>query len=277
LPGSDAEMIAARDAARFADDARLVRDAIVEAGALALDFYEKGARSWTKGNQSPVTEADIAVDELLKDRLLSARPDYGWLSEEIADTPERLGKRRLFVVDPIDGTRAFVERVPQWTISIAIVEDGRPIVGALLTPTTGQHFCAEAGGGARLNGQPIRISTRSDLLGARLAGPKKFMSDARLKLAGAVNVPWIYSLALRFARVAAGELDGAFARSGAHDWDLAAADLLVHEAGGRLSTLAGEKPRYNLPEPRHGVLVAAGPGLHGELSRRMTDDLPTGA
>ncbi|HOV05389.1 MAG TPA: 3'(2'),5'-bisphosphate nucleotidase CysQ, partial [Kaistiaceae bacterium] len=81
-------MIAARDAARFADDARLVRDAIVEAGALALDFYEKGARSWTKGNQSPVTEADIAVDELLKDRLLSARPDYGWLSEEIADTPE---------------------------------------------------------------------------------------------------------------------------------------------------------------------------------------------
>ncbi|MEZ5841753.1 MAG: 3'(2'),5'-bisphosphate nucleotidase CysQ [Hyphomicrobiales bacterium] len=274
MPASEAGT-SAIDPARLAEDARLVAEAVADAGRVALDYYEKGARSWTKGNQSPVTEADIAVDDLLRERLTRARPDYGWLSEETADTPERLQRRRLFVVDPIDGTRAFVERVPQWTISVAVVEDGLPVVAALLNPSTGTLFTAETGTGTKRDGAPVRASGRAEFSGARLAGPKKFIAAPRLQLVGAINVPWIYSLALRFAMVAAGDLDGAFARPGAHDWDLAAADLLVHEAGGHLTTLAGERPRYNAPEPRHDVLVAAGGRLHSQLLQRVADGLPT--
>ncbi|MCC2111079.1 MAG: 3'(2'),5'-bisphosphate nucleotidase CysQ, partial [Hyphomicrobiales bacterium] len=195
--------------------------------------------------------------------------DYGWLSEETADTAERLSRRRLFVVDPIDGTRGFVEGIDDWTVSVAVVEDGRPVAGALYNPVADELYAAEAGRGARLNDRPIRVSGQSRLYGARIAGPSRLAASKALKDAGVRPADWIHSLALRFARVAAGRLDAAVARPDARDWDLAAADLLVHEAGGRLAAPNGTRPGYNRPDPRHGVLIAGGPDLFGLLSAEL--------
>lgn len=228
-----------------------------DAGALALTTFQGSLKHWTKGQQnSPVSEADLAVDALLKERL--AAPGIGWLSEETEDDPARLQTRRVWVVDPIDGTRAYIAGLPEWTISVALVENGRPIVAALFAPVTGELFTATVGTGARCNDTPIQVTSAETLAGARIAGPKRAMEDlAKLEPTLAIQ-PRIPSLALRLARVAQGSFDAAYAGGNSHDWDLAAADLLVHEAGGILTTLAGETAAYNRPEPVHGPLVAAG-------------------
>jgi myo-inositol-1(or 4)-monophosphatase len=223
---------------------------------LALSFVRADLKHWTKGKDSPVSEADIAVDALLKERL--APTAYGWLSEEVEDDPARLSHSRVWVIDPIDGTRAFIGGRPDWTISAALVEDGRPIIASVFAPITGEFFFATAGRGATCNGISIRVTDKPTLAGARLAGPKRAV-DNILEHEPKVEVtPRIHSLALRFARVAQGTLDVALAGGNSHDWDLAAADLLVHEAGGTLTTLAGSAALYNRREPVHGPLVAAG-------------------
>lgn len=230
--------------------------AVREAGALALTTFQGALKHWTKGRDSPVSEADLAVDALLMDRLRT--PDVGWLSEETDDDPARLAHRRVWVVDPIDGTRAYIAGLPDWTISVALVEDGRPLVAALLAPVAGEYFAAVAGEGATCNGVPIHVTGGEHLAGARIAGPRRAIDELAHSVPGLAAQPRVRSLALRLARVAQGQLDAAFAGGNSHDWDLAAADLLVHEAGGVLTTLAGEKAVYNRPEPVHGTLVAAG-------------------
>ena len=136
------------DLTQAGGDLDLLVTAAREAGDLALRFFGRDPQSWAKGLTSIVSEADFAVDRLLADRLTPARPDYGWLSEETADSPDRLARRRIFVVDPIDGTRAFLSGRAEWCISLAIVEDGRPIAAALYAPVIGALFRAIAGGGA---------------------------------------------------------------------------------------------------------------------------------
>jgi myo-inositol-1(or 4)-monophosphatase len=245
LPASDHPAIAATLSA-----------AVRDAGALALTTFQGALKHWTKGQQnSPVSEADLAVDVLLKDRLCT--PDVAWLSEETEDDPARLDARRVWVVDPIDGTRAYIAGLPDWVISVALVEGGRPTVAALFAPVTGELFMAIAGGGATHNGAPISVSPGATLAGARIAGPKRAMEDLAKHEPSLVVQPRIPSLALRLARVAQGTFDAAYAGGNSHDWDLAAADLLVHEAGGILTTLAGEAAVYNRPEPVHGPLVAS--------------------
>jgi myo-inositol-1(or 4)-monophosphatase len=243
-----------------AADLLLLVDAARTAGALALSYFGADPRQWKKGESSLVSEADIAVDRLLHARLTSARADYGWLSEETADTPERLGKRRLFVVDPIDGTRAFLGGSPEWTVALAVVEDGRPTVGVVFAPVPGDLYAARLGGGARRNDAPIRASAAEHPARARAAGAKAPL-EVRVPAFGEM-VPRIPSLALRMTRVAEGTIDAAFAAAGSHDWDLAAADLLVHEAGGRLTDITGVSPTYNRAATRQPSLVAAAPLLH---------------
>jgi myo-inositol-1(or 4)-monophosphatase len=241
--------------------AELLASAVVEAGRLALEMARTGYKHWTKDNRSPVSDVDLALDRHLRERLSAAAPDYGWLSEETADAPTRLDCRRVWVVDPIDGTRAFIAGLPDWSVVAALVENGRPIAGALFAPATDELFMAAASHGARKNGASIRASARSTLDQARVSGPRNHVE--RLAEAAAIDaIPRIHSLALRLARVASGELDAALAGSHSHDWDLAAADLLIHEAGGVLSDLAGAAPVYNRPEPVHGALAAAGGALH---------------
>jgi myo-inositol-1(or 4)-monophosphatase len=251
-----------------ADD-RALRDLLVtlaeEAGDIALGFARRSMRTWTKGHSSPVTEADIAIDHFLKERLTAARPGFGWLSEETADDPARLSRREVFIVDPIDGTRAFAGSLPDWTISLAVVRDGRPVAAALAEPEAGRVFAAALGHGATVNGRPMVAGRRESLAGARVAGPPPMLEQARRQ--GAILLPKVHSLALRFAKVAAGEIDVSFAGGRSHDWDLAAADLLVHEAGASLTGLDGAVPVYNRADPVHFPLVCAGSPLHGLLRR----------
>ena len=245
--------------------ARALAEAVAAAGELARSMFRAGMRTWTKGNFSPVSEADLAVDALLRERLQTLAPDHGWLSEETADTPERLTRRRVWVVDPIDGTCSFISGLPDWAIAAALIEDGRPIAAALYAPASEEMYSASVGSGATRNGVPIFASAASSLSGARIAGPRSILERlARTGLALRVQ-PRIHSLALRIARVASGEVDVSLAAARSHDWDLAAADLLVHEAGGWLTTYDGAKPVYNRSQHAHGALAAAGIAIHREL------------
>jgi len=263
------DVSAAGDRERLRD--RLA-EVVREAGALALQTFRGELKSWTKGQSSPVSEADLAVDALLRQRLL-AMHRAGWLSEETEDDPARLQEREVWVVDPIDGTRAYIAGLPDWSVSVALVRAGRPAVAALYAPVTDELFLAIAGGGATLNGAPIGASPGEALDGARFSGPQRRL-DRLAQLAPAIAmVPRIPSLALRLARVATGAIDGSFAGPNSHDWDLAAADLLVHEAGGMVTTLAGELLIYNRPDPVHGVLVAAGRARHAVLLGLFRDRL----
>jgi myo-inositol-1(or 4)-monophosphatase len=241
-----------------------------EAGDLALTTFNASLKHWIKGKDSPVSEADIAVDNLLRERLLAIVPDAGWLSEETEDDPARMSRRRIWVVDPIDGTRAYIAGLVDWTISAALVEDGRPIVAALFAPAENEFFSAIVGEGAVCNGQRITATEGESLEGARLSGPRRTVEQLAAAVPSVMALPRVHSLALRFARVAQGRLDAALSGGSSHDWDLAAADLLVHEAAGALTTLAGDHILYNRPEPVHGPLVAAGRLRHQALRKALT-------
>ena len=244
--------------------ARHVAAAVREAGALALKSFKAPVKSWFKHGHSPVSEVDLAVDALLRARLETAGLACGWLSEETEDDLARLAAERVWIVDPIDGTRAFLAGLPDWSISVALAEAGRPIVAALYVPLSDELFLATAGGGATHNDRPITATDGSALAGARAAGPERRL--AVLAPFGVVTVPKVHSLALRIARIAQGDIDIALAGRDGHDWDLAAADLLVHEAHGAMTTWAGETPVYNRAKPTHGALVAAGRARHRTLS-----------
>jgi myo-inositol-1(or 4)-monophosphatase len=251
-------------AARLHDSTRLAA-AVREAGALALKYVGSPIKSWFKHGNSPVSEADIAVDELFRARLADLTADYGWLSEEGENDPSRLTKRHVWVIDPIDGTRAFIAGRTDWSISAALVEDGRPVVAVVFAPVSDEFFAAVSGQGATRNGEPMAVSAGSGLDGARTAGPQRLLESITARRPGLVVTPRIHSLALRLVRVAQGGLDAAIAGGSSHDWDLAAADLLVHEAGGMLTSLDGKPLTYNQPNPVHSVLLAAGRERHPAL------------
>src|SRR5215470_5683293 len=237
-----------------------------EAGAVARSASGKAVKTWVKEHNSPVSEVDIAVNQLLKERLAAIVPEAGWLSEESEDGPARLAASRVWIVDPIDGTRAFIAGRPDWAISVALVEARRPIVAALYAPISEELFLAAAGAGATRNGMPIKATPGGAIEGARIAGPKGFLDRLATVAPGFTVLPRIHSLALRLARVADGTLDAALASRTSRDWDLAAADLLVHEAGGALTTIGGATLAYNGTSTVHDVLIAAGLVRHQTLT-----------
>ena len=239
----------------LSDDLDLLRGAAEEAGAIAMGYFRKNPEVWMKTGQSPVTEADYAVDRFLRETLMAARPEYGWLSEETVDTEGRLSARRTFVVDPIDGTRGFIDGRTNWCVSIAVVDRGEPVVGVLECPARNETFWATAGSAAHRDGQMIRVREP----GARyeIAGAKQFVDKVpvnwREKIQRVGHIP---SLAYRLAMIAQGSLDAIFVKPQAHDWDLAAADLIVREAGGQVLDAQGKPPVYGGADPRKGPLVA---------------------
>jgi myo-inositol-1(or 4)-monophosphatase len=252
-----------------------LRDALAviarEAGELAVTTAKGSMKRWMKAGSSPVSEADLAVDRFLSERLPPLVPDAGWLSEETEDNLARTKASKVWVVDPIDGTRAFLDNRPDWSVSIALVDDGRPSVAALYAPITDEMFLAARGGGATRNGAALKAAQGEGLAGMRIAGPKSHL-DRLCELDPEVRPqPKIFSLALRAARVASGEFDAALASRNSHDWDLAAADLLVHEAGGTITDLDGAVITYNRPDPVHGTLIVAGAGRHRALIETMRD------
>lgn len=257
-----------------------IRESCVEAGDIALSLFRPGAKTaariWSKAGGSPVTEADIGVDTFLRIKLSELLPDAAWLSEETVDDAQRLTRRFVWVVDPIDGTRAFMSGSPDWAVCVALLDDGLPIAGIVHAPACTATYTALRGGGAQRNGEGILSTRRTTIGGARIAGPKP-MLDALARLEAFEPADKIPSLALRLARIADGTIDAGLVSADARDWDLAAADLVLREAGGRLSTGDGQPIMYNRETPIHGMLVASGEGLAEPLLsalRQMRDSQP---
>jgi myo-inositol-1(or 4)-monophosphatase len=248
-------------------------EAVREAGALALSMFKTPLKNWTKGEAlSPVSDADIAVDVLLRERLTGDGESIAWLSEESVDDLARLDARYVWIVDPIDGTRAYIAGLPDWAVSAALVEDGRPVAGCLYAPVSDEFFFAVVGQGATRNGTTIAVSPGAALAQARIAVPRRLLDRLQAIAPPFAVMPRTHSLALRLARVAEGTFDAGIAGGSSHDWDLAAADLLVHEAGGALTSFAGVAVTYNRPVPRHGMLVAAGRERHAALVELFRDE-----
>ena len=244
------------------DDLALIVAAAHAAGALAHDLRLAGLEIEYKDDKSPVTNADLAADALLTERLRSARPDYGWLSEETADAHHRLDCRRIFVVDPIDGTRAFLNGKPWWSVAIAVVEDGQAVAGVVFAPETGETFTAVIGGGAQRNGETIRPSGAAELEDCRMAGdPGLFRHPAWPRPWPAMRVEPRNSTAYRMCVVAAGEFDAAVAPVRKSDWDVAAGDLIAREAGCFVGDHNGAAFRYNQARPSQASLICATPAL----------------
>ena len=243
-------------------DALLLRNTVREAGALALSLFRTELKNWTKGASSPVSEADIAVNELISGRLRSATPHYGWLSEESIDDEQRLAKKRVWIVDPIDGTRGYLAGREDWCVSVALVEGTRPVLAAVFAPASDEFFFAERGQGTLLNGTPVDAMPGTAIDISRVAGPKPLIERLVRSSDEISPHPRIASLALRLCRVAHGWLDVAFAGGQSRDWDLAAADLIVQEANGKMTSLSGEAIQYNRREVTHGMLMAAGRDRH---------------
>lgn len=238
------------------DDLTLLESAVREAGKIALQFFSGSYRRWSKPGGSPVTEADLAIDNFLKERLCKERPGYGWLSEESQDDPARLTAARVFVVDPIDGTVAFMKGRPHFTICAAIVEKNRPLAGIVFNPAREECFAAHQGGGAFLNGRTIRAGNRAEIEGCRLLGNKEIFAGWP-----PMHVETFSSIAYRVALVAADSFDAMISLTSKRDWDLAAADIVLAEAGGTLVGGDGRPLAYNRASTAQGATVAAGLSL----------------
>ncbi|ACM25624.1 3'(2'),5'-bisphosphate nucleotidase CysQ [Rhizobium rhizogenes] len=252
-------------------DLNLIVEAARQAGEVALGFFRQSPEVWWKNEgRSPVSAADFAANETLASILRPARPGYGWLSEETDDDAERLAHETVFVVDPIDGTRGFLSGLDLWCVSVAVVTNGRPTAGVLYAPALNELFAATTDGPALKNGEPIAVSDRTGEAVHRLATTEEALHgvspDFRKTIERAKHVP---SLAYRLAMVADGRLEGTIVKRNSHDWDLAAADLILERAGGALVDLSGQPLNYNRADVSHGELCGA-PAVHlSELLRQL--------
>jgi myo-inositol-1(or 4)-monophosphatase len=252
-----------------ARDVALLKDTVREAGALALSLFRTELKNWTKGASSPVSEADIAVNDLIETRLRRATPDYGWLSEESADDEQRLDRQRVWIVDPIDGTRGYLAGREDWCVSVALVEHASPVLAAVFAPASDEFFFAARGRGAARNDAAVHATPGIEIDFSRVAGPKP-LAERLSRSSDDISLhPRIGSLALRLCRVAEGRLDAAFAGGQSRDWDLAAANLIVQEANGNMTALSGDRILYNRRAVTHGVLVAAGRDRHASIIERF--------
>jgi myo-inositol-1(or 4)-monophosphatase len=255
-------------------DLALIVPVIAEAGAIARRYFGGTFKRLDKGKGQPVTEADIAVDRFLRETLRAARPDYGWLSEETEDDLARLDTQTLFVVDPIDGTIAFMKGRPHFTISIAVVTDEVPVVGAILNPITGECFTAIAGCGAQLNGRAIGTSAATEVEGCHMLADKTMFAhpgwnNPPLRPWPTMEIENRNSVAYRMALVAGGGFDAMLALSAKRDWDIAAGDLILREAGGKVTGHEGTPLRYNSPAAIQPTVLGAGAALHPQLLARI--------
>lgn len=214
-----------------------------------------------KDPDQPVTDADVEADRVLREVLIGGRPEYGWLSEETADSPERLGRERLWVVDPIDGTNSFVQGIAEFAVSIGLVEGDRAVLGVVCNPAAGEVYHAVEGGGAWLNGAPVRVSKREGM-------PRVFCSRSELRrgelggFAESCTLDPLGSTAYKMVKVADGTGDAFVSFGPKHEWDVCGAEVIVREAGGRVTGLGGEPFRYNQPNPSWRGVAASNGRVH---------------
>lgn len=255
------------DTANLADRA-LLTDAVRAAGAIARAAFEANeSKVWDKSENHPVTDADIAVNDYLENVLQSARPDYGWLSEETKDDRSRHDAARTFVVDPIDGTRAFIDRKPNFAVCAGVTENGHTVAAAIYNPLKDEMFEAHLGGGAWLNGRKILAKDRGQIEGCHMVGyPRKFR---RLGWPD-MNMSVVNSMAYRICLVAAGAVDATVSFTPKSDWDLAAAELIASEAGAQITNLRGQAFHYDHESVTEFGVICASPRLHALLLDRIT-------
>ncbi len=255
-----------------ADDLSLLVEAARAAGDISRGFFKRAPKTWDKpGAAGPVTEADIAVNEMLEARLRGARPGYGWLSEESPDDGARLEAARAFVIDPLDGTRGFIEGDYAWAHSLAVVDRGAVVAAAIYLPMTDKLYSAALGKGAHLDGAHIAVSSADELDGATvLASRTNFEPwhwvEARVPQ---VSRRFRSSLAYRLGLVGEGRFDAMITLRPTWEWDVAAGALIVTEAGGRVTDRRGAALRFNSATPQVNGVIAAGPAIHDEIARRL--------
>lgn len=256
-----------------ASDLDLLITAARDAGELATRYSGPSAKRWDKaGDAGPVTEADIAVDRLLHARLTEARPDYGWLSEETPDTEARLSRRRTFIIDPIDGTRSFIEGTSTWAHSLAVAEEGRIIAAVVFLPLKDKLYSAGFGLGAFLNGQPIRASLQSTLAGASVLAAKPAIEPHHWRGGAVPKITRHHrpSLAYRLSLVAEGRFDAMLTLRPSWEWDIAAGALILQEAGATGTDRTGGELLFNNSHPQVNGVVAAGKELHHALCSQLS-------
>lgn len=247
-------------------DAALLATVVGEAGALALSMADAPGEVVLKPDGGPVSEADLAVDRLLRERLLSARPDYGWLSEETTDDPTRLERRRVFIVDPIDGTRAFLSGQPTWAISAAVAEAGEVVAAIVHMPALGKTYAARCGGGATRNGRPIAPSGRTSLDSADvLVSANQLVPQFWARGVPPIERHFRPSIAYRLCLVAEGRFDATLTFRPSWEWDVAGGDLIAREAGASVTDADGRPLVYNRPDPRIPGIIAAPAAIHAAL------------
>jgi len=248
------------------DFADAVAAIAAEAGRLAMARWRTEFRRWEKSPGNPVCDVDLEVNALLRERLTALDPEAGWLSEETADNADRLSQSRLWVVDPIDGTRDYLRGREGWAVSIALVEDAQPVIGVLDSPPNEKVFLAEAGRGAWLNGERIQAAIRHDLAGARVPTEALPKADRDLSTVYRPN-----SIALRIAMVAAGEADLVATLRWGHEWDIAAAVLIAREAGAGISDAFGQPLVFNTSMAEAFGVLATAQGLHEAAVSRLSE------
>jgi myo-inositol-1(or 4)-monophosphatase len=250
-----------------------VCDVVRQAGAVALDIYSRAeVKNWEKGKDNPLTEADLAVDRLLHRELLGACPDFGWLSEETLDDAGRLGRDWVWVVDPIDGTKEFLQKVPHWTISIGLVHKGRPMLGVVFNPVEDLLVAGAKDHGVTVNGRPATMSAKADLQGAHLVGSRSEQKRGEFdSVKDLYRFEAVGSIAYKMALLAIGRCDIYYTLNPKHEWDICAGHFLVEEAGGRVCQKDGGAILYNRPQAKYRSVVAANPVLHPLLLERLRD------
>jgi myo-inositol-1(or 4)-monophosphatase len=252
-------------------DLKLAVAAGLLAGDLARQYFGQPLDVRNKTPNNPVTDADLAVDALLRDLLMADRPDYGWLSEETVDDGSRLVAERTWVVDPIDGTRAFIKGKPHWTICIGLMHGTTAVLGVVYNPISGEFFQATQGGGAMLNGAPIKASMTASVAGCAMLGDVGMFAHPAWPVAWPkMAVDQRNSIAYRMCLVANGAFDAAIALSAKQDWDLAAATVIAQEAGALATDHEGKAFAFGQPDARQKSLVVAGPKLHPLLIERVS-------
>jgi len=248
----------------------VARSAALEAGEAIRGFYQDEYTVRDKGEDNPLTDADLAADKILENRLRTAFPDHGWLSEETADTPERLEKSHVWIVDPLDGTREFTLGIPEFVVSVGLVIDGRAVLGVLYNPIQDQLFTGIVGQGASLNGEPISVTSHSELQGSKVVCSRTEMKKGWFDEFADVLTPVpVGSVAYKFGLVAAGQAESTFTPRPRSEWDICGGVAIVEAAGGRCSDRHGEPYRFNLPKPLVDGVAVSNKLIHEDILRIM--------
>lgn len=260
------------------NELRAAREAALAAGEiLRRHWRDHEYKIDSKGHNNPVTTADLEADDALKTRLHGQFPHYGWLSEETADDGDRLKRERVWIVDPLDGTKEFIKGIPEFVVAIALAEAGVPVLGVTYNPIKEELFCAARGMGCHMDGRPVHVTTTGTLDHARVLASRSETSRGEWRAyEGKVEVRPIGSVAYKLALVAAGLADATFTRTAKSEWDVASGAALIIEAGGHITDIDGTELRFNKPSVKLKGFVASNRLLHAELERLVPHDSSKG-